>query len=157
MLLSDDAFRTVIESAPLVSIDLVVSNDCGEILLGERLNRPAQGTWFVPGGRVRKDERLDTAFERLTLNELGRSSRREQARLLGVFEHFYDDNVFSNAPNSAGTHYVVLAYALSWGSQNWPHSWPRDQHARFRWWPLQVAARSEVVHMNSKAYFSFLS
>lgn len=157
MLLSDDAFRTVIESTPLVSIDLVVSNDCGEILLGERLNRPAQGTWFVPGGRVRKDERLDTAFERLTLNELGRSSRREQARLLGVFEHFYDDNVFSNAPYSAGTHYVVLAYALSWGSQNEPHTWPRDQHAWFRWWPLQVAANSEVVHVNSKAYFSFLS
>lgn len=44
MLLNDDAFRTVIESMPLVSIDLVVSNYRGEILLSERLSRPAQGT-----------------------------------------------------------------------------------------------------------------
>jgi colanic acid biosynthesis protein WcaH len=157
MLLSDDAFRTVIDSTPLVSIDLVVSNDCGEILLGERLNRPAQGTWFVPGGRVRKNERLDAAFERLTTDELGRPSNREQARLLGVFEHFYDDSVFSDAPGSASTHYVVLAYALPWAMPDGAHAWPQEQHARFRWWALQAAALSDAVHSNSKAYLSFLN
>ena len=29
----------------------------------QRTNRPAQGYWFVPGGRVQKDETLEAAFE----------------------------------------------------------------------------------------------
>lgn len=58
MWLSGDTFRMVVASAPLVSIDLVVENSAGELLLGERLNRPAQGFWFVPGGRVQKNETL---------------------------------------------------------------------------------------------------
>lgn len=61
-----DTFRTVVESTPLVSIDLVVRNQQGNILLGERTNRPAQGYWFVPGGRILKDETFEGAFKRLT-------------------------------------------------------------------------------------------
>lgn len=71
MWLTDETFRTVLASTPLVSIDLVVENSAGEILLGQRLNRPAQGFWFVPGGRIQKSESLDAAFRRLTRGELG--------------------------------------------------------------------------------------
>ena len=52
MFLSQQAFATVVESTPLISIDLIVENEQGEILLGKRTNRPARGYWFVPGGRV---------------------------------------------------------------------------------------------------------
>ncbi|WP_156484218.1 NUDIX domain-containing protein, partial [Kluyvera intermedia] len=73
MFLSQQAFATVVESTPLISIDLIVENEQGEILLGKRTNRPAQGYWFVPGGRVQKDESLADAFARLTEAELGLS------------------------------------------------------------------------------------
>ncbi|MDF4907686.1 GDP-mannose mannosyl hydrolase, partial [Vibrio parahaemolyticus] len=49
MFLSKQRFSQVIESTPLVSIDLVIEDESGQVLLGERLNRPAQGFWFVPG------------------------------------------------------------------------------------------------------------
>lgn len=49
-------FETVVASAPLISIDLLVENEQGQYLLGLRKNRPAQGYWFVPGGRVQKNE-----------------------------------------------------------------------------------------------------
>lgn len=71
MFLSQEDFATVVRSTPLISIDLIVENERGEFLLGKRTNRPAQGLWFVPGGRVQKDETLSDAFERLTLAELG--------------------------------------------------------------------------------------
>ncbi|MDF5000441.1 NUDIX domain-containing protein, partial [Vibrio parahaemolyticus] len=71
MFLSKQRFSQVIESTPLVSIDLVIEDESGQVLLGERLNRPAQGFWFVPGGRILKDEKLEDAFARLTLEELG--------------------------------------------------------------------------------------
>ena len=48
MHLDDKTFLRVIEATPLVSIDLLVRNERGQVLLGKRANRPAQGLWFVP-------------------------------------------------------------------------------------------------------------
>ena len=99
MLLDADRFRTVVAATPLVSIDLIVRRADGAILLGERLNRPAQGCWFVPGGRIRKNESLD-GLSRLSEGELGRVFSRDRARLLGVYEHFYRDSVFGEQPDT---------------------------------------------------------
>lgn len=49
-----ERFRTVIASTPLVSIDIVISDLAGRILMGKRRNDPAKGTWFVPGGGYSK-------------------------------------------------------------------------------------------------------
>jgi colanic acid biosynthesis protein WcaH len=70
-MLSRDDFLAVVTLTPLVSIDLVVVDEEGYILVGKRTNEPAYGTWFVPGGRVNKDETLDAAFERIATDELG--------------------------------------------------------------------------------------
>ncbi|WP_338062250.1 NUDIX domain-containing protein [Vibrio variabilis] len=70
MYLDKETFTTVIESTPLVSIDLLIENSKGQVLLGLRNNRPAQGFWFVPGGRILKNEKLDDAFMRLCQEEL---------------------------------------------------------------------------------------
>jgi colanic acid biosynthesis protein WcaH len=40
MYLDTATFATVIDSTPLVSIDLIVKNAEGEVLVGERVNRP---------------------------------------------------------------------------------------------------------------------
>ena len=50
--LASKTFQTIIGATPLVSIDLIVKKAKGEVLLGYRTNRPAQGDWFVPGGWV---------------------------------------------------------------------------------------------------------
>jgi colanic acid biosynthesis protein WcaH len=96
MFLDKELFSKVIKNTPLVSIDLVVKNNRGQTLLGQRLNKPAKGFWFVPGGRILKDEALAAAFKRLTLDELGEVFNIEQASLLGPYDHFYDDNVFGD-------------------------------------------------------------
>ena len=62
MFLRQEDFATVVRSTPLVSLDFIVENSRGEFLLGKRTNRPAQGYWFVPGGRVQKDETLEAAL-----------------------------------------------------------------------------------------------
>lgn len=97
MFLSQDDFVTVVRSTPLVSIDLIVENTQGEFLLGKRLNRPAQGYWFVPGGRVQKDEPLSAAFERLTEGELGLRLPLSAGEFYGVWQHFYNDNFANEA------------------------------------------------------------
>lgn len=152
MLLPAETFKTVVASTPLVSIDLLVRNAQGELLLGERLNRPAQGSWFAPGGRILKNETLDAAFQRLTGVELGQVFNREQGRLLGVYEHFYDDSVFGDAPD---THYVVIAYALQLdaGQELQP---PAEQHGRYRWWSLAQMQNETSIHRNTRDYLQAL-
>ena len=145
-------FQTVVASTPLVAIDLVVRNGRGEVFLGLRVNRPAYGFWFVPGGRIRKNESLDSAFRRITQDELGCPFERATARLLGVFEHFYEDSVFANAGFGPDTHYVVLSYCLELDDSTLQP--PAEQHQQYRWWPQDELRFSSRVHENTRAYFT---
>jgi colanic acid biosynthesis protein WcaH len=109
MLLSKDTFSSVIENTPLISIDLIVENDKSQILLGNRVNEPALGYWFVPGGRIFKDESLDDAFQRTVKEELGLNIERKDSIFDKTYEHFYENNVFNN---KFSTHYIVLAHKI---------------------------------------------
>ena len=68
--LSRRQFLSVVRHTLLVSVDLVVVNAQGEALLGYRNNRPAQHTWFVPGGKILKNERIPEAMRRIARSEL---------------------------------------------------------------------------------------
>lgn len=149
--LDEATFRTVVGAAPLVSIDLVVQRADGKILLGLRNNRPAQGLWFVPGGRIRKGEMLDAAFARLTRTELGVEIARGKCRLLGVYEHLYQDSVFGEGDDAPSTHYVVLGYALPYPDA-FVARLPLEQHACFAWFEPAAVLSTEAVHPNTKAY-----
>ena len=148
MFLNKDVFTQVIRSAPLVSIDLIIINENGEVLLGERLNRPAQGYWFVPGGRIQKNESLAKAFLRLTNEELGKSYDIEQATLQGPYDHFYDDCVFGE---TTSTHYVAISYRLSVIEKEL--RLPDSQHGKFQWWSVCDLLAHEKVHKHTKWYF----
>ena len=139
-------FKTVIESTPLVSIDLIVRNKSGQILLGKRTNRPAKGNWFVPGGRVLKDETFELAFSRLIKVELGLLENK--ANFKGVYQHFYDDN-FSE--DKFTTHYVVLAYEIIFDGDL--SSLPDEQHNDYNWFEESELLKNENVHAHTKWYF----
>lgn len=152
-LLDEATFRTVLAATPLVSIDLVVRRGDGKILLGLRNNRPARGFWFVPGGRIRKGETLDVAFARLTRAELGVEIARSDCRLLGVYEHLYEDSVFGEGDGAPSTHYVVLGYAVPYVPAA---ELPLEQHARYVWFGPAEVLRADAVHPNTKAYMQDL-
>ncbi|MFM0737818.1 GDP-mannose mannosyl hydrolase [Paraburkholderia xenovorans] len=143
-------FLDVVRLTPLIAIDLIVTDTDGRVLIGHRRNRPARGTWFVPGGRIHKDETLDAAFSRIADAELGIAKlARSAARFEGVFEHHYSDN-FAAEPD-VSTHYIVLAYALPIHSA--APVGRLDQHSDYLWiTPPELLAR-EDVHDNTKAYF----
>ncbi len=151
MFLSDAVFSTVIEATPLVSLDLIVRNSQGEVLLGERMNRPAKGYWFVPGGRIRKMEALACAFNRLTSEELGIAFPFADAGWLRPFDHFYPDSVFGDTPS---THYVAIACELAVGDNlSDLQALPPQQHGRYRWFTVAELLADPAVHQHTKAYF----
>lgn len=147
MFLDKETFSTVLQSTPLVSLDFIVSNPEGKVLLGQRLNRPAQGYWFVPGGRIYKNEAIKAAFSRLTLAELGQEFVYSQAQWLGAYDHFYTDSVFGEG---ISTHYVALAHRFS--VQQLDHL-PVLQHDSYSWFEVEQLLADERVHPNTKAYF----
>lgn len=150
MWLPDETFKSVIQHTPLISIDLIVRNEQGEVLLGKRVNAPAKGYWFVPGGRVRKNETLDDAFVRLVREELGIESgiTRADAKFLGVFEHFYDDCVFNNI---ISTHYIVLAYSLNIIDEKLL-KFSLNQHNDYKWVYYPNILSFLLIHENIKEY-----
>jgi colanic acid biosynthesis protein WcaH len=150
-----EIFRTIVASTPLVAIDFVVRNSQGQLLVGRRLNRPAQGYWFVPGGRVLKDETLDNAFRRLTYAELGYKTDRGQASFLGIYEHFYEDSVFGVGADRPSTHYVVLAYELLFPVDG-ASTLPSQQHAEYRWISTLELNECSDIHDNTRAYLRAL-
>jgi colanic acid biosynthesis protein WcaH len=147
--LTCEELAEVVKNAPLVSIDLVVKNKQGRILVGLRKNEPAKGYWFVPGGRILKDERIGEAFERITYDELGIRPTFEDARLLGVFEHLYPNNFTES--EDFGTHYVVLAYEVTINETEL--SPPRNQHSEYKWLSKESLEKEPTVHPYTKAYF----
>lgn len=58
MRLSDEDFLNIIDKTPLIAIDLIIKNPDGDVLLGKKLNEPAKDKWFVPGGRILKNESI---------------------------------------------------------------------------------------------------
>ncbi len=146
-MLNDSDFLRIVDGTPLVSIDLILRNERGQILLGRRTNRPAQGLWFVPGGRICKNERVAEALLRISKRELG--VEISQAKLLGVFDHLYPDN-FLGAPG-VSTHYVVLGMEAAWPAGACVQA--DDQHDEFKWWTAAEILVSSDVHENTKAYF----
>jgi colanic acid biosynthesis protein WcaH len=151
-ILDEAAFRTGVELLPLVSIDLLLPDEQGRYLLGLRNNPPAQGYWFAPGGRIRKDEPLQDALRRLVAGELGMATQDAAWTFSGVHEHFYDVNFAGEAGMT--THYVVLAYRAQ-PSPRWrPGALPDTQHRAYRWLsPAEICA-DPGVHPNTQAYFT---
>lgn len=147
--LSHADLRQVVRLAPVVSLDLVIRNTRGEALLGLRNNEPAKGWYFVPGGMILKNEPLREAFARILKTETNLAGNLEDARLLGAYEHFYPNNRFGE--DGYGTHYVVLAYALTLAGTTAVRG--DDQHGELRWWDEAALLASPNVHHNSKAYF----
>jgi colanic acid biosynthesis protein WcaH len=147
--LSQNDFAHTVRFSPLVSIDLIIRDFQGNVLLGLRANEPAKDTYFVPGGAIRKNERIREAFARILYCETGLTVSFGEATFIGVFEHFYETNRFGHP--DYGTHYVVLAYEV-------PLKVKRavtidSQHIDFQWMSEDEINSAANIHPHTKAFF----
>ena len=151
---SQQRFVELVRALPLVSVDLVLVRGGKEVLLGLRTNRPAQHSWFVPGGRILKDEKRHDALTRVAARELGIPDVHALApSFLGPFEHFYPDCFAGDI--GVSTHYVVLAHRIDVPA-DFEVQGIDDQHESLRWWPIAEAATSETVHRYTRDYLPML-
>ena len=144
-MLDSKTFKTVINSTPLISIDLLVKKD-NKILLGKRINKPAQGYLFSIGGRVYKNESIQQATARIAKTELN-IELKLTPKFAGVFEHFYNDGIYKGV----STHYINLAYEVD--INNEMLNLPTEQHNEYQWLSIDELLKSKQVHKYVKDYF----
>ena len=150
-LIPDKLFSKIVSFSPLVSVDLVIENNNQEFLLGFRENRPAYGYWFVPGGRIRKNEKIHDTLDRILENEIGVSQEDYEVSFIGVFEHFYPDSVFEKKLEIS-THYVAIAFQVMFAGEE--GSVINDsQHSELKWFSMEDIIENEDVHYYCKEYF----
>ena len=143
-MLDDATFKTIIDSTPLISIDILLKKD-NKVLLGRRINKPAQGYFFSTGGRINKNETIDSAMVRIVKNELN-IELKFMPEFIGVFEHFYDDSMYEDV----STHYVNLAYEYEVEEVL---NLPIEQHNEYQWFTVSELLKSKQVHKYVKDYF----
>jgi len=148
MLISSRNFKTVVDSVPIASIDILIKKQ-NKYLLGKRINSPAKGYFFSIGGRIMKNEAIDDALLRIAMVELN-IELLNRPKFIGVFEHFYEDSIFENT----STHYLNLAYEYETENIQSP---PKDQHSEYRWFNKIDLLSSVDVHQNVKSYFKGLN
>lgn len=107
MLLPVEQYRRVLGMMPILCVDCLVVNTSGEYLLVKRKNEPLKGEYWVPGGRVHKNERLTDAVRRKMREEIGVGV--EIVKCCGFFEEFFDKSA-ENAEN--GVHAVSFLYLV---------------------------------------------
>ena len=143
-MLDNATFKTIVDSAPLISIDVLAKRN-NKILLGKRVNKPAQDYYFSIGGRIRKNETIDNAMTRIFQNELN-IELQSKPKFIGVFEHFYNDSIYEDV----STHYVNLAYEYE--AEEIPNL-PTEQHDEYKWFTIDELLESKQVHKHVKDYF----
>jgi colanic acid biosynthesis protein WcaH len=97
--IEEPLYRRIVESLPIVCVDLLARKD-NDYLLVKRTNEPLKGEWWVPGGRILKDEPVLEAVKRKLWSETGLVMLHP--RFVGFYEDAY--------PTS---HYGVPCHAIS--------------------------------------------
>lgn len=146
--LDSEIFAHIVKHTPLIAIDLIIKNSEGRVLLGKRVNAPAKGYWFVPGGRIYKDETIEEAFSRIFFSETGHKLLIDSAKFLGVYEHFYENSFHDE---NISTHYIVLGYEINYDFSL--DVLPEVQHNTYRIVPIKTLLHDAEVHSNVKLYF----
>lgn len=107
MRLPVDEYRRILRAVPIVCVDCLVANGEGQYLLVKRRNEPMKGEYWVPGGRVHKNEKLADAVHRKMREEIG--IEVIIIKNLGFFEEFFERTA---EEVEGGTHVISFVYLV---------------------------------------------
>lgn len=108
MFLSDEDYYKFLSTMPIVCVDCLVRRKSdGKYLLVKRKNEPLKDLYWVPGGRLHKNEKLVDAVKRKMKEEIGVDV--EILKHIGYFEEFFEKTE-QNA--QGGVHSISMVYLV---------------------------------------------
>lgn len=98
-LIAKDLYRQVVTNLPICCVDVFLFDPVGRAyLLVLRKDPPAQGVWWLPGGRLYKGETSLQCGERKCREELGLDVTAK--KVLDVCETFFPDSMWDTQTHS---------------------------------------------------------
>jgi len=107
-------YKKILEKMPICCVDGVISFR-GKVLLVLRNKEPAKNKWWLPGGRIFKNERLRAAMKRKIKEETGINVKVE--KIIGIYETFFKKGPFKNL--KTGVHTINICFLCT------PTSFPK--------------------------------
>lgn len=103
--ISDEEYKNILDKVPVFCVDIIVMNNEGEVLVVQRENEPGKGEWWVPGGRLQKNETIVECAKRKAKEELGLDL--EPVEILG-----FGETIFNKGPFDGVTTHTVNSFVL---------------------------------------------
>ncbi len=101
-----EQYKQILDVLPILCVDVIITNPCGEYLLVKRKAEPLKDQWWVIGGRVLKGETMEEAVVRKVKTEVGLTLRN--LRAIGFYEEVFPDAPFDL---QTGLHTVSVVFA----------------------------------------------
>ena len=98
-------YQWIKDNMPIPCVDLLVVNNAGAYFLVKRKNHPLKNKWWIPGGRVLKNETLQNAAHRKAKEELGFDVN--VLSCVGYYEDFY------KVPKNKVVHTISIVFVVS--------------------------------------------
>ncbi len=115
-------FMKIQDLMPICTTDLLITNN-GKYLIVKRKQKPALGKWWIPGGRILKNETIKESALRKARQEVG--LKCEFVKILGAY-----DTIFDDGPNGVPIHAVNILCKLK--SQENKINLDKN-HSKYKW------------------------
>ncbi len=100
-----DEYRIILENVPLVCVNVIIPKD-NTVLVVYRLEESAKGEWWIPGGRVYKNEKLGDTAVRIARQEVGLDVTVK--KLVGIYDEMFDKGAIPDLKD--GVHYISIIF-----------------------------------------------
>ena len=104
--LNSAPYQKIHNSLPIVCVDIVLKTAEGKFLLVKRKEEPAKDNWWLVGGRVFKNESLESAARRKVQEEIGLVVEKVE-KLIGGYELIFKEDPYGH---ENGTHTIVACF-----------------------------------------------
>jgi len=106
-------YKRILELMPICCVDLIIYQD-NKILLIKRKDEPCKGEWWIPGGRILKNESVEGAVVRKAKEETGIDI--EIVKLATYYEFFSENSAFGKIENKC--HTISLVFLVKVKNKN---------------------------------------
>ena len=135
-----ELFNSIRKNIPICCIDLLFVDFDNRILLMRRCNHPAKDSLWFPGGRLLKDEKIDQAIRRKSI---------EETSIYPISFSFVDiqETIFSQTSTcSYSIHTINLCFLISWSKNPQDALINDSQHSDLVWLPISDAISRNDIH-----------
>lgn len=99
-----ELYNQILTNVPIACVDIALVSH-GRVLLLKRMDAPAKGQWWVPGGRVLKGEMMVDTAKRKALDEVG--IKVHVGPIVHTAETIFDDGPCDIAVHSINSCFFV--------------------------------------------------